>query len=57
VDRDFKVYSFQAFRFSVTHAEQLKQANILVAIGDDDDAISPTLKVASRARHRAFGRV
>lgn len=45
VDRDFKVYSFQAFRFSVTHAEQLKQANILVAIGDDDDAISPTLKV------------
>lgn len=49
VDRDFKVYSFQAFRFSVTHAEQLKQANILVAIGDDDDAISPTLKVASSA--------
>jgi hypothetical protein len=45
VDRDFKVYSFPAYRGAVSHVEQLKQSNILVTVGSDDEGITPTLKV------------
>ena len=46
VERDFRsVTSFQAYERHVTHVYQLKQSNILVTIGDDEEAISPTIKV------------
>jgi hypothetical protein len=48
IDREFKIYSFQAYRRTVTHVYQLKHSNILLTVGDDEEAISPTLKVFVR---------
>jgi hypothetical protein len=46
VERDFKIsYSFQAYIRTVTLIEQVKQKNILVTVGEDEEAISPTVKI------------
>ena len=44
VDRDFNVTSFQAYENTVTHLQQLKQRNILLSLGTDEE-IYPILKI------------
>eukprot|EP01114_Cavostelium_apophysatum_P016791 TRINITY_DN4846_c1_g1_i1.p1 TRINITY_DN4846_c1_g1~~TRINITY_DN4846_c1_g1_i1.p1 ORF type:complete len:953 (+),score=293.87 TRINITY_DN4846_c1_g1_i1:58-2916(+) len=46
VEKDFQqVFSFPAFARSVNYVHQLKQLNYFVALGDDEEAISPTVKI------------
>lgn len=46
VDREFKVTSFRAFTRTVTAMCQLRQRNLLVSVGEEDDStITPTLKI------------
>jgi len=46
VERDFKsIVSFKAFQRTVTHVQQLKQSNLIVSIGEDDEFLSPTIKI------------
>mmetsp|Transcript_31850 Transcript_31850/g.83140 ORF Transcript_31850/g.83140 Transcript_31850/m.83140 type:complete len:1035 (-) Transcript_31850:100-3204(-) len=40
VTHNFEVAKFQAYKSRVTHLEQLKDANIVVAIGDDDNDLN-----------------
>lgn len=44
VDRDFNVTSFQAYENTVTHLQQLKQLNILLSLGTDEE-ITPVIKI------------
>jgi hypothetical protein len=45
VDRDFKTRSFQAHEYGVTHTQQLLQRNILVSVGNDEEAVASTIKI------------
>eukprot|EP00027_Filamoeba_sp_ATCC50430_P018912 CAMPEP_0168579026 /NCGR_PEP_ID=MMETSP0413-20121227/21645_1 /TAXON_ID=136452 /ORGANISM="Filamoeba nolandi, Strain NC-AS-23-1" /LENGTH=897 /DNA_ID=CAMNT_0008612909 /DNA_START=77 /DNA_END=2766 /DNA_ORIENTATION=- len=46
IERDFSnIISFQAYERSVNQLYQLKQSNFLVTIGDDEEFISPTIKI------------
>eukprot|EP01116_Phalansterium_solitarium_P000785 TRINITY_DN10648_c0_g1_i1.p1 TRINITY_DN10648_c0_g1~~TRINITY_DN10648_c0_g1_i1.p1 ORF type:complete len:1021 (-),score=472.43 TRINITY_DN10648_c0_g1_i1:124-3186(-) len=46
VERDFKtVVAFAAYERAVTHCQQLRDSNTLVTVGDDDEAIAPTIKI------------
>lgn len=46
VERDFqKVVIFRAYENGVTHLCQLKQSNYLITVGNDEEAISPVVKV------------
>jgi hypothetical protein len=45
VDRDFKIESHRAYAYSVNHLFQLKQRNILISVGRDDDTLSETIKI------------
>ncbi|PRP76946.1 hypothetical protein PROFUN_06224 [Planoprotostelium fungivorum] len=45
-DRDFNTsISFQGYERMATHCQQLKSSNLLITIGDDEEAIAPTIKV------------
>jgi hypothetical protein len=44
VDREFKVNSFQAHVYAVTHVHQMKDRNIVVSIGHDEERAS-TVKI------------
>lgn len=39
--RSLQLSSFQAYKLRVTHLYQLKQHNILVSIGEDEEGINP----------------
>nr|CAB3267620.1 vacuolar protein sorting-associated protein 11 homolog [Phallusia mammillata] len=45
VNHNFQVSSFKAFEIVVTHLFQLKQHNILAAVGVDEMGINPVIKV------------
>eukprot|EP01104_Vermistella_antarctica_P005197 TRINITY_DN1563_c0_g1_i1.p1 TRINITY_DN1563_c0_g1~~TRINITY_DN1563_c0_g1_i1.p1 ORF type:complete len:989 (-),score=293.81 TRINITY_DN1563_c0_g1_i1:110-3076(-) len=46
VDRDFTVTSFQAYERRVSFMQQLKQRNLLISVGEEDeDAIKPLIKI------------
>lgn len=45
VDRTLQLTSFQAFEYGVTHLLQMKQSNLLIAAGNDEEGINPALKV------------
>eukprot|EP00163_Fabomonas_tropica_P014549 TRINITY_DN2645_c0_g3_i4.p1 TRINITY_DN2645_c0_g3~~TRINITY_DN2645_c0_g3_i4.p1 ORF type:complete len:454 (+),score=82.80 TRINITY_DN2645_c0_g3_i4:150-1511(+) len=44
-DRNFAVHSFPAYDLQVTHLVQLRQRNILVSVGDDEDTTKATIKI------------
>jgi hypothetical protein len=45
-DRDFKVtLAFQAYTRTISLMEQIKQKNLLVTVGEDEEATSPILKI------------
>eukprot|EP00732_Lithocolla_globosa_P001976 Lithocolla_globosa_v1_NODE_1146_length_2839_cov_36.775503.p1 type:complete len:487 gc:universal NODE_1146_length_2839_cov_36.775503:1283-2743(+) len=44
-DRSFDFSTFQAYEVTVTHLKQMKQRNILISIGADEEGINPTIKV------------
>ncbi|NP_001120879.1 vacuolar protein sorting-associated protein 11 homolog [Xenopus tropicalis] len=43
--RSLQLTSFQAYKLRVTHLHQLKQHNILVSVGEDEEGINPLVKV------------
>ncbi|KAA0704039.1 Vacuolar protein sorting-associated protein 11 -like protein [Triplophysa tibetana] len=43
--RSLQLSSFQAYKLRVTHLYQLKQHNILVSVGEDEQGINPLVKV------------
>lgn len=45
LDRELRAVSFQAHEYAVTHLQQLLQRNVLVSVGNDDEAVSPTIKI------------
>ena len=46
VDRDFKISSFQAYEFNVTHLHHLRDRNILISIGHDEQTtLTSTVKI------------
>ena len=45
VDRELNAVTFQAHNYAVTHLQQLQERNVLISIGNDDEAISPTIKL------------
>jgi len=46
IDRDFvNIVSFSAYSRVLTHSYQLKNSNFLITVGDDEDVISPTVKI------------
>jgi hypothetical protein len=46
LERDFSISeSFQAYKRSIIAIHQLKHMNILVTLGEDEEIISPTVKI------------
>ncbi|KAG8569456.1 hypothetical protein GDO81_014420 [Engystomops pustulosus] len=43
--RSLQLTSFQAYKLRVTHLHQLKQHNILVSVGEDEEGVNPVVKV------------
>ncbi|KAM3922693.1 vacuolar protein sorting-associated protein 11 homolog [Leptodactylus fuscus] len=43
--RSLQLTSFQAYKLRVTHLHQLKQHNILVSVGEDEEGVNPLVKV------------
>jgi hypothetical protein len=46
LDRDWNpTFSFKAYVGGITHIQSLKAQSIVVTVGDDEEAISPTIKI------------
>lgn len=45
VDRSLQLTSFQAFEYGVTHLLQMRQNNLLIVAGNDEEGINPAVKV------------
>ncbi|KAG8434609.1 hypothetical protein GDO86_012832 [Hymenochirus boettgeri] len=45
LSRSLQLTSFQAHKLRVTHLHQLKQHNILVSVGEDEEGLNPLVKV------------
>lgn len=43
--RSLQLSSFQAYKLHVTHLYQLKQHNILVSVGEDEQGINPLVRI------------
>ncbi|KAG9482527.1 hypothetical protein GDO78_011285 [Eleutherodactylus coqui] len=43
--RSLQLSCFQAYKLRVTHLHQLKQHNILVSVGEDEEGVNPVVKV------------
>ncbi|KAK3611536.1 hypothetical protein CHS0354_016470 [Potamilus streckersoni] len=45
INRKFQITSFKAYDIRVSHLYQLKQFNILLSVGEDEEGINPLIKV------------
>lgn len=45
VDHTWTLTSFQAYGMRVSHLHQVKQANLVVSVGEDEEGIAPLVKV------------
>ncbi|XP_013381879.1 vacuolar protein sorting-associated protein 11 homolog [Lingula anatina] len=55
MNRQLRVNSFKAYGIRVSHLYQLKQHNILVTIGEDEEGINPLIKVWNLDKPDKFG--
>ena len=45
LNRNLELTSFKAYEIRVSHLFQMKQHNILISIGEDEEGINPLIKV------------
>ncbi|XP_078494941.1 vacuolar protein sorting-associated protein 11 homolog [Ciona intestinalis] len=55
VNHNFQVSTFKAFAITVLHLFQLKQHNMLAAVGIDEDGVNPVIKVWNMDKKDKFG--
>jgi len=55
VDHNFQVSSFKAFKLHVCHIYQLKNHNLLAAVGIDEKGLNPVIKVWNLDKKDKFG--